>query len=138
MSRKTDYIEVGQGVESKVIGGNNSISEYMTVILSMIAFVGQGVVIAWLVAFLALWYWGFLWGWAMLISIVIVLVLGSVALGIILKILYIIKKIQEPMPQRDEKGRFYSTRVASGGKTLGRFITNFDTGESDFEYEGDE
>lgn len=138
MSRQTDYIEVGQGVESKVIGGNNSISEYMTVILSMIAFVGQGVLVAWFIVFAALWYWGLLWGWAMILSIIIVLVIGAVALGLLLKILYIMKRIQEPMPARDERGRFYSTKVSTGGKTLGRFITNFDTGESDFEYEGDD
>ena len=135
MAKKTDYIEVGQGVESKVIGGNNSISEYATVILSMVALVGQGVVVAWFIAFAALWYWGFMWGWAMFLSVVIVLVLGGIALATLLKILYIVKQIQEPMPPRGADGRFYSTKVASGGKTLGRFITNFDTGESEFRHE---
>lgn len=132
MTRKTDFIEVGQGVDSKVIGGNNSISEYMTVILSLIAFVGQGLVIAWFVIVLVLYYWGIRWVWAMGLSLVITLALGVGALWGILRILDIVKRIQEPTEQpRDERGRWRSTTYKVNQKHVGTFYTA-ENGDSEY------
>lgn len=127
-----DYIEVGQGVDSKVIGKDNSVSEYFAVIMALGAMALQGWLIAFSVLFLIIGFYWLEWIYAALVSLALTTVTPFCLIFASIRIFKTIKDIQEPKQERDDKGRFKSKRVAFRrmGKHVGDLVTPADGGES--------
>lgn len=126
-----DYIEFGAGNQSKVIGKDNSISEYMTTIFALLALMGQVCVVVFVVAFLVLYFVGLMWQWAAILAAILAAIppfaVGNLAFVYLAKV----KAINEPMPTRDKNGRFRKTRVNSMGKHVADIVTA-ENGESEW------
>lgn len=131
MKSGMDYIEVGRGTESKVIGQGNSISEYMTTIFALCAYIGQGFLVVWFMLAVGLWLAGLVWSWAIGISLILTIVLTIGAVYFVFWAYGKIKQMQEPMPTRDEKGRFRRARVNNMGRHVGDLITA-ENGETEY------
>jgi hypothetical protein len=131
-NKGVDLIEVGRGNQSKVIGQNNSISEYGAVVLSLIGFVGQGTFVLWLVLWLGLYFLDFQIIWAMGISAILSLVITAMCLWGIIKLIMVLHKVNNPPQPRDERGRFVrDIPVSSGGSRVGTLRTA-ENGESEY------
>lgn len=126
-----DYIEFGGGNASKVIGKDNSVSEYMTVILALLSLMGQLCIGVFVVAFLVLYFVGLTMFWACVVAAVIASVPPFVVASMAFAYLSRVKGIMEPLPVRDEKGKFRRARVSSMGKHVGDIYTA-ENGETEY------
>jgi len=130
-NKGVDYIEVGRGNESKVIGQNNSISEYMATIFALGAYLAQGWVMAFTVVFLILGFYWLTWAWAAFVSFVVCTSVTVFGAWITFKALAKMKQIQEPLPIRDEQGKWRRARVNNMGKHVGDIYTA-ENGETEY------
>lgn len=130
--KNVDLIEVGRGNQSKVIGQGNSISEYGATVMSLLLFVGQGAIYVWLALWAILYFSDVLFLWAMGISFVISVALTVLAVWVIVKLIMVLHKMNEPTRIRDERGRFArETPVYSGGVRKGT-IRTAENGQSEY------
>lgn len=130
--RDMDIIEVGKGNQSKVIGTNNSISEYMTTILAILFYVVQAWLIVFTILFLTIGYYWLPWGVAAIIAALLSTLAPVLVVAFVVWLLRVMKGINEPLPVRDERGRFTRTaRVNVMGRHVGD-IKTADTGESEY------
>jgi len=131
-NKGVDLIEIGRGNQSKVIGQNNSISEYGAVALSLIAYVGQGTVVLWLGLWILLYYLDFQLLWALAISGVISVLLTVACIWAIVRLVMLLHRIQDPPQPRDERGRYVrETPVNSMGRRVGT-IKTAENGQSEY------
>lgn len=121
--KRQDYIEIGSGTESKIIGANNTISEYGTTFLALAFYLVQGAFVAFVVIFLILYMLDFTWVWAMILSLIITAIIAYLTVRFTFYAMEKLKRINEPLPVRDERGRFTAAPLHRGGKYQGSILT---------------
>lgn len=133
MSKKgMDYIEVGGGTESKVIGQSNSISEYMAVVFSLGSYAVQAWLIAFTIVFLLSGFYWLEWKAAAIFSAIFCTAVPAVVFAVSIKLFKKLKEIQEPKEQpRDKNGRFRKARVSVMNRHVGDIYTAED-GETEY------
>lgn len=124
MKGETDFIEIGKGNQSKVIGHNNTISEMGATALSVVTFAGKGGMVAFLVMWLLLYIAGYTIFWAMGIALSLSIALTMTFVYALVTLILHLQRIATPPQMRDENGRFVArdTPLSEGGKYLGRFV----------------
>lgn len=120
-----DYIEVGQGVDSKVIGKDNSVSEYFAVVMSLATYAVQAWFIAFVTVFLIVGFYWLEWAWAGVVAFIVTTIIPIAAIFGAVALFRRIKDIQEPIQERDDRGRFARrrTKVFRMTKHVGDIMT---------------
>lgn len=128
-----DYIEVGQGVDSKVIGKDNSVSEYFAVVMALATYAVQAWFIAFATVFLIVGFYWLEWVWAGVVAFTVTTIVPIAAIFGAVALFSRIKSIQEPIEQpRDARGRFVRKAIV---KNLGKHVGDLYTADNgDTEY----
>jgi len=125
MRNDTDFIEIGKGNQSKVIGHNNTVSELGATALSIVVFAGKGGLVVFFIMAGWLLFSGYSFYWAVGISAALTIPLTMVWIyGLVNLVLHLQRIVSPPQP-RETNGRFasYETPYYSMGKRQGTFIT---------------
>jgi len=131
-SSDTDFVEIGRGNQSKVIGHNNTISELGATALSIVSFCGKGGLVVFGVMAVWLYLAGYTFYWAVGIAISLTIPLVAVCIYALVQLTLNLQRIVNPPQQRASDGRWVrSTPVNSMGKRVGRIET---TGNNQSEY----
>lgn len=110
-----DIVEVGRGNESKVIGQNDSITEYVAGAIAVVSFISEFALGAWVVLSCALYWGGFTAFWSCIISGAIVIVVYVLCFVAFLRLVSGMRDAHLPEQRRDEEtGRFIP--VYQGGQ----------------------
>lgn len=126
-----DYIEFGAGNQSKVIGKDNTVSEYMTTVMALLALMGQVCFGIFVVSFLVLYFLGLTWQWSLILGGIVAVVPPFGVASLAFSYMTRLKSINEPLPVRDENGRFRKTKVSVNTKHVADIITA-DNGDTEW------
>lgn len=135
MKSNTDFIEIGKGTESKVIGHNNTISELGATALSIVTYSGKGGLVVFFIMATWLYIAGYSFFWSVGIAAALTIALTMTVIYGLIHLVLGLHRIVEPPQPRDENGRY--TRVIpyyESGERRGRFVT---AENGDFEYESE-
>jgi hypothetical protein len=116
----TDFVEIGRGNQSKVIGHNNTISELGATALSIVSFCGKGGLIVFGIMSFWLYIAGYTFYWAVGIAIALTIPLTATCIYAMVQLTLNLQRIVAPPQVRNEKGQFTEIRPYNrGGKSKG-------------------